>query len=647
MAGKTRLTDRHGYEQGMQNYANSFGGRIEAFFKPFTTLFTAIGVPHYRKSVYATGSIAPSGMWFTGADSSGLNPFGNNTLSEGIIHSSGSVTDIEGTINPGFVRTFGLKTPQNIVGVGFDQFGYPTPNTNQSWDVSGTFSPTAPNNFWATSGFSPVSHLKDVPYSLWQAGPWDLRWDVNRKVWSSPQSVYSARILAAYSSGSLAPSGTPVFPSTLTYDAIIYDGLANRIKVTGVYSLAPQPIRNEDDVTQNTYKKHPLASGATVLIVHTEISGKPGYGIYMVEEPGTFDCGTSDVATSLFVAPEGNLSLSSLVANPLETIHGGVGFTTYSAYDILVGDLNGSGDLQRLNLVAGTGLALVATTGTLQVRIASGVNFTLGSGVNTSITELQGLTTPLTIGQGGTGSSVKNFIDLGSNQSASGYKYFSDGIRTSSGTASAPGFANNNAPSFGMYFPDTDTVSISTSGTRILDCSYSSGIRLNATTYIRPISLPPEASGSQAYGSLLVQQSANAFFGANPLQIWRSTAGTDYGRVDCSGSFYIRSINIAASGYSVSGTLINIQSPSGFIGSTISAVNSSGQQYFALNSSGTSLKMGINGNQTEFLSPSGNRIINLASGYTGTVSVLASGISSVVTRQLSFIHGMFVGYTDI
>lgn len=643
----TSLTDMHGMIGAMKGgYLSSYGANISAFLKPFGTHIYTVGVPHYQQSLYSSGSIG-SGNIFIGADSSGLNPFGPHTINEGILSGSGNTNDLETSIDRGFVRTLGLKAPANMVGWGYDQFGYPAPNINQSWSSSGTYSSTPPNSQFASSGFVGVNYGYQVPYSMWMAGPVDLRWDVNRKIWSPPQSVYSAKILQAYATGSPVSSGTPVYPSQLTYDAEIFDGLANRIRVTGLYHLGPQPERQDADQTLSVYKKFPLASGSQVLIVHTLTNGVPAYGIYAWEEPKTLDCAETEQLQSLFAQPIGNMSYGTLISEPLGTEYGGTSFGSFAAYDILVGHIGGSGNLMKLNLTAGTGIEISYSTGTVNIHIASGIEFTVGSGINNSITELQGLTTPLSINQGGTGSNTKNWLDFGSAQSASGVKNFLTGIRISSGSMSSPtlSFAANSQ--HGLYLlSNLDGYGFSTSGISNLRLTYSSGSFFDAALDIKPISLPFGTSGNINYASLIVQQSINSSFSENPLQIWRSINGTNLGYFNYDGSITSRAIVINASGFSTSGTLININSPSGFIGDPIVSKTAQNSVYFKVDSSG-SLYLGESGRQSIITSPSGDRTINLASGYTGTVNVLASGISSVVTRQLQFIHGIFVGYTDI
>ena len=60
------------------------------------------------------------------------------------------------------------------------------------------------------------------------------------------------------------------------------------------------------------------------------------------------------------------------------------------------------------------------------------------SGANSDITSLSGLTMPLSTSQGGTGSSVQNFVDLTNTQNVGGAKTFTSPMAiTASGTTAA------------------------------------------------------------------------------------------------------------------------------------------------------------------------------------------------------------------
>jgi hypothetical protein len=82
---------------------------------------------------------------------------------------------------------------------------------------------------------------------------------------------------------------------------------------------------------------------------------------------------------------------------------------------------------QGTTYTAGTGLQLIGTVFSMAAGAAlANLGYTPAhSGANSDITSLSALSTPLSIGQGGTGSSTKNFVDLSTNQSAGGNKTWS------------------------------------------------------------------------------------------------------------------------------------------------------------------------------------------------------------------------------
>jgi hypothetical protein len=87
-----------------------------------------------------------------------------------------------------------------------------------------------------------------------------------------------------------------------------------------------------------------------------------------------------------------------------------------------------------------TGVVAIANGGTGDTTVA-GARLNLGaaqSGANSDITSLSGLTTPLSVAQGGTGSGTKNFVDLSTDQTIGGSKTFSNQIVSSVAMGAAP-----------------------------------------------------------------------------------------------------------------------------------------------------------------------------------------------------------------
>lgn len=627
------------------NYDSVYGMSIDSVFTPFTTNTSVLSSPHYRKSLFYASGVVSSGYTFVGADCSGLNPFGRYTLAEGII-SGPRVNNVDLTIAPNDVRGFGLKNPINIVGWGYDQFGYPSPNYNRTWHASGIFANGAiPSGSFYTTGFISTLHGSNVHQNFWNAAPLDLRYDIHRKVWTPPQSVYAGTIKAAYSSGNAITSfSTPVFASGITYDAEIYDGIANRINVTGVSHVGPKPYAD-------SFKVLPMPSGSFCFIVHRNIAGRPGYGIYLVEPPGTDVCSTTaatGAATSdpYALSDAGYVSLSSLVGTPLDDTYGGTGYGDHPSGTILLGDPAGSGVLRQFSFLAGTGIAFVQDGTGFTIKFASGVNFT-AAGINNTITQLTGLTTPLSVSQGGTGAAVKNFVDLSTNQVAGGLKTFASGICLSSGTSVAPSLSFNGRINTGLYAPTgLDCIGLVSSGNEIVRFNQ------NQTNWYGEILISSTLTSTSVYNDntrapLVVTQFSD-FTYTNPIQIWRGRTNTTLSYIDYLGRFIGQSLVCsgmtstlaAATGYH----LVDLHRPNDtFRNSTISAKAATSGVYFSVNWDGTSVTIGASGQQTVLQTASGNRTIQFASGYTGDVPVAKVGGG---TRTLSFDHGLFTGYTD-
>ncbi len=627
-----------------QPYEEVYGGDLTSILKPFTTKTSATGVPRYRKSIYASGQGLPSGLWTAaGADTSGLNPFGRNTLAEGIVYGDVRPADLEVSIEAENVRTFGLKNPMTLVGWGYDQFGQPSPNSNTAWTNSGVYSATGPGSSFLGSGFAAIAHGSQVPYSLWNAGPLDLRWDLHRRVWTPPNSVYAGRIRAAYSSGTLiTDNSVAVFASGLTYDASFFDGVANQALVTGVIHVGPKPYGD-------TYKVHPLASGDFCFIVHANINNRPGYSIYISEPPGTVQCssatgdttdpGVSSILDPYVVSDYGFLSATTLTSEPLGASYGGTSFSSYGSGTILIGDPSGSTELLQASLRAGTGIAIAMSGDYLDIRIASGVLFTAG-GVNNTITEMQGLTVPLSLAQGGTGASSKTFLDLSTQQTTLGLKTFASGIRVPSGAAFRPSVGFSDDITTGIYKISPHGIAISSSGTKI------AGFDRYRTTHHTDVFIDGTiastgALGNDSYAPLIVRQYEDGSY-TNPIQLWLSLADAVLAKVDNFGKMQATSFH-ATGTTSTSGSLLDLGGPNSFTGSAISFRTSNSGVGFSVNNDGSIMNIGPSPNTTSLVSASGNRTIHFASGYHGDIDLAKVGGG---TRTLHIMHGLITGYTD-
>lgn len=483
---KSQTSNRQGFENLIgipSGYGVSYGFKLDSLIKPFTTQVNISGVPHYVQPLI---SIFSSGLVHA-ASATGLNPYGSNTIGEGLVWG----TTMPGNLNietpdPSSVRTQGLKNPLQMVGPGFDIFGYPTPNYTNTWDISGFLTPTLPSLAFKNIGETSGIKLSDVPYPFWKAGPLDLRWDQYRGVWTSPASVYSAKVVRANVTGAINPT-TSCFAEDIRYDVMIEDGIANQMRITGVLHVGPKP-RN------SAYKVYTYASGDYCFLIHCSSGGKPQFGAWLVESPATEACDSSNDTAPLFTSdlyggasdgePWGTSKIltGSGLFHALEVyrVKASYGGTEKGAYDpnsILIG----SGTFVTSKpFINGTGIRVeIMSTGIL-VEI-SGIAFISG-GVNSNITEINGLTTPLSIGQGGTGSSTQNFIDLSTTQSASGLKSFANGVRLGSGTLQNPGISFVGNQNYGLFWA-SGAVGIGATG--VLGALFGiSGIFTNNTTFI-------------------------------------------------------------------------------------------------------------------------------------------------------------------
>lgn len=426
-------TDKKGVNKLLSssgNYQQAYGGTLHSFFKPFTTNATGYGVPHYVPDQRGTGVTA---------DSSGLNPYGQYTLNEGILHGTVMPVDLDlDAINPLNVRAHGFKTPVNHVGPGFDEWGYPSPNFSVPWAVSGSLSQTAPSTLYAGVGTGSVEHLHDVPPPIWPAGPTDLRWSQERGCFTSPVGVFPARITRVVASGITNPATGFFWAEDIRYDAQIVDGIANSIEMTGLTHIGPSP-------ESGTYKVSPFGSGDYCFMMRCIRAGAPAYGIWLMELPGVEEC-ASTAALSLLTtiatysgAVDGNPAGSTryltgsgyyngLTTYPLPLTYGGLGFNTVDDTQVIVG-ITGNAFTKK-TLVAGSGIAISHAATGITISLTSGITglFAL-AGANNDITSLAGLTTPLSLLQGGTAATGKVWVDMTTTQSVSGSKTFVSPIR--------------------------------------------------------------------------------------------------------------------------------------------------------------------------------------------------------------------------
>lgn len=510
MWGDINLTNDQGFRDAIRKHARNnfqqlYGADLHHFFRPFTTNADATGYARYRLVVLPVGQ--------AGATAGGLNPFGNYTLQEGVISGTGIGPNIGNEIDPSSVRALGFRGPMQLVGWGYDQFGYPAPNYASGWggyQGSGAFGTVAPSSGFLGTGYVPTYAGNNVSPSLYRAGPVDLRWNPHFGVWGGAQSVYAAHILSAQYGSVTSGSLTGHYPSTgIKYSVRMFDGVANQMTLTGVQHIGSRPTG---------YLISPLSSGDFCFIVHTHGTGNMArFGVWAYETPGSEECQTAESLSIYGGAGDGapwdssgilygNWLFEGLAANPIPLEYGGLGVSSIAENQILVG--HPSGYLVKKTLMATSGISVFSTSGTIAFGFASGVDFSV-SGINTTITELQGLTVPLSIAQGGTGSATKIFVDTQTSQVVSGVKTLLNTLRLRSGTASNPSISW------------TDDVT-----------NWNAGIHLNTGTM--SVHIDVLGSGVARFGStgvfidrqLIIQNRSDPATSGAAVQIYGSSAGS-------------------------------------------------------------------------------------------------------------------------
>lgn len=532
--GKSFLTDNAGLTEFFNfkgGYNTQYGGGLQTFFKPFTTNVTGNGVAHYHKTLRGTG---------IDADASGLNPIGRYTLNENILHGYTMPGDLYlDPIDANNARLHGFKTPTTLVGPGYDVWGYPTPNYRPMWDISGSLSASVPSTGFYATGGSLALHLRDVPSPLWKAGPLDVRWDQERGVWAAPIGVFPAVITRVVASGITNPATGYFWAEHVKYDAKILDGIANPISVTGLNHIGPTP-------ESGTYKVQPHGSGDFCFMVRYENNGSPQYGLWLMELPGINECVDQSVAVSLLSTiptypgsiggdpmESSGYMVGSGLANGLETFpldltYGGIGFNTVSQYQIPIGTTGNTFEKKQILGVSGINISYNATG--IVISMATGLGVYAMAGTNTDITTISGLTTPLSVQQGGTNSTTKVWVDLSTAQNVSGSKWFGNQIRFGEGSNTNIAIAYGKLTTIGMYvdvsgrglmqaYLGTGYFSVNNTGAR----SWGKFLAKNEIDAVAPAIQVRETAGSVTYPLVIEDANGTGF-------LYLGTTGIQFGK---------------------------------------------------------------------------------------------------------------------
>lgn len=285
---RNNTTNFHGIENVLTTelYGKAYGSSFASLFKAFTTNTGAAGLPHYIAPL--TTLLNNSGVF--NITSSGLNPFGVNTVFENIYSDAALQDDISVHVPQSTtVRTHGWKTPVQVVGWGYDIFGYPAPNSCEGWYTSAYNSGVVPGTeFISHTGSFNALHGSNVTPNNWLAGPVDMRWDQLRKIWTGNcGGVYAARVTNVYVDGDTYAAGSGYYAENVSYDVMRFDGIADQTKLIGVSHIGPKPATN-------TYKIIPLNVGDFCFIVHyLDDNDLPRYGVWLTELPAVEECATS------------------------------------------------------------------------------------------------------------------------------------------------------------------------------------------------------------------------------------------------------------------------------------------------------------------------------------------------------------------
>jgi len=144
-----------------ERYPRLGGVSMDGMFRPFSTSHEASGIPHYESPIDSGGvNVDVLNPYKTGHDIGvvirGETPPDNlniNTLADG------GPEDV--------YRPLGLRAPLVLVGWGYDTNGKPVPNAD----------PDNPGDEYLEN------HLQRQ--DMWKAGPLDVRWDDNKKLWAA------------------------------------------------------------------------------------------------------------------------------------------------------------------------------------------------------------------------------------------------------------------------------------------------------------------------------------------------------------------------------------------------------------------------------------------------------------------------------
>lgn len=189
--------------------------------------------------------------------------------------------------------------------------------------------------------------------------------------------------------------------------------------VSGAMQLALD-LKLDTATASSTYapKHSPTFTGSLTTLSLKVTAGNPASGKIL----------TSDT--------DGNATWQSAPTAPVTSVNSKTGAVTLDKSDVGLSNVDNTSDATKNSasatltnkIISGSNNTLSNIAQSSVTNLTSDLTAKAAKGANNDITSLSGLTTALSVAQGGTGSSTQNFVDLTTNQTVAGVKTFSNSI---------------------------------------------------------------------------------------------------------------------------------------------------------------------------------------------------------------------------
>ena len=196
----------------------------------------------------------------------------------------------------------------------------------------------------------------------------------------------------------------------------------------------------------------------------------------------------------------------------------------------LVGDSNGDIDFRTGTEVLSDIGGLAASSNLSDVSNAATARSNLGaaaSGANSDITSITGLTTPLAVGQGGTGVSSLDGIGLSEFDNDENFYKAGESIKIANGALATPSLAFNSDQNTGIYSVAADTLGIA-AGASLISLFSTTGLQITAP-------LLSSNGTNSAPGISFSGDTNTGFYASNPDEISVTRGGTQSFKFDSNG----------------------------------------------------------------------------------------------------------------